>query len=239
MSASDMNMSRVGLLAAVAILMVGGCANRPELQPVRTAQTVAENVVAKTVDGVRITAEADAWTGREDVKTKVTLMKMTIENTSDHPLRIAYENFALVTDEGRRFSAIPPIKIEGDISAPALAGGYAPIASPGFTYNGFYPARHYGTLYPSVTTYGGPFYYNSYYYTNHYSYWRNIGLPTTHMVEVAFPEGVLKPGGSMSGFLYFEKVAKNIPHVSLVVDLVNTETGRMFAEWRIPMLVEN
>jgi hypothetical protein len=52
------------------------------------------------------------------------------------------------------------------------------------------------------------------------------------------PEGVLEPGGRVSGFLYFEKLDGDPQGVRLVTELVNARNGRRFATSRIPFRVE-
>jgi hypothetical protein len=48
-------------------------------------------------------------------------------------------------------------------------------------------------------------------------------LPTPEMVGAALPEGVLNPGGYISGWLYFEKVDDDESRVQLRASMRNIE----------------
>jgi hypothetical protein len=64
-------------------------------------------------------------------------------------------------------------------------------------------------------------------------------LPTADMIHKALPEGVLEPGGKVTGFLYFEdvKTDKN-DKATFTTDLVNAATGEPVASIRIPIEID-
>jgi hypothetical protein len=66
-----------------------------------------------------------------------------------------------------------------------------------------------------------------------------LKLPTPEMRQRVIPEGVVNSGGNLDGWLFFEKVEdENLDRVMFRADLVDAETGKKFAEVRIPFLVE-
>ena len=58
------------------------------------------------------------------------------------------------------------------------------------------------------------------------------------MQQRVLPEGVIDSGGSLDGWLFFERVDNDLERVVFRADLVNADTGRKFAEVRIPFTVE-
>ncbi|MEZ4599598.1 MAG: hypothetical protein R2940_07400 [Syntrophotaleaceae bacterium] len=221
----------IGLLVLSAFL--SACA--ADLKPAPSATTVPrlEEAARSSVGGVKMIAQADEWPGPVDVKEVVTPVRVVVENNSGQPLRIAYTEFALVAPDGRRFSALPPFQIEGEVSQTATA-----VVDPIFGYRGFEIAPGYGPYYPGIGTYREPFYYDPYYYGTYRPYWVQIDLPTEEMIQRALPEGVLNSGGRIDGYLYFEDDSDDVGSVTFRADLVNARKGTSFGEIRIPFIVE-
>lgn len=72
-----------------------------------------------------------------------------------------------------------------------------------------------------------------------YSYWHvEVPLPTRYMREIALPEASVRPGGSVSGFVYFERVPESRQRVTLRLRLVEGKTGRSFGTARVPFVVD-
>ena len=53
----------------------------------------------------------------------------------------------------------------------------------------------------------------------------------------AIPEGVLEPGGKVSGFLFFEHVPSHDREVRLHADLLDARTGRQLGTVTTPLIV--
>lgn len=226
-------------LLALAALVAAGCsAPGTQLEPAPAAETVAPETAVDRVNGVRMTAETGTWDGLARVKTEVTPIRVTIENGSDTPIRLRYDDFALVGPQGRRYAALPPYGVEGEVTDPVLVDAYDPVTAPGFAYSGFSVAPYYASVYPTVTPYAGAFGYDPYYHDRYYTVYRDIELPTREMVAEALPEGVISPGGRVSGFLYFERVPPSAPSVRFRADLTGAESNETFGEISIPFVVE-
>ena len=57
------------------------------------------------------------------------------------------------------------------------------------------------------------------------------------MLQQALPEGVLQPGGTAAGFLYFHRLRDNGP-VRFSAELVNPNSRETIASVEIPMVLQ-
>jgi hypothetical protein len=176
--------------------------------------------------------------GLPSIRDELTPLWVEIVNNSDRPMRVCYSEFALVSEDGDRYRALPPFELRGTAWAPALVSRYSPIR-PTFVHDGFWVAPWYAPLYPTMRVVGYPFRFDGTYYSTYYPHWARypIPLPTPRMLAEALPEGVLDAGGKLSGFLYFEKVDPDDNSVTFRADLVHPREGIRFGEIRIPFRV--
>lgn len=219
----------IGLLA----LAGQGCATT--LVPAPGAHRVpgVGHAADARLEGVHILASAEAWSGfPSDLEDIVTSFLVTITNDSDRALEIRYEHFALQTPGGVVFAALPPFQVTGVALEPIDALG--PTAGFGFSV-----APYLSPWYPGWSVYGGPFPFHAGYYGGFdvfYPSFGRINLPTSDMIERALPEGVLAPGGRISGFVYFERVI-DVVRVRFVARLVEVG-GQELGTIQIPFVVE-
>ena len=229
----------INIVVLIMGFMIYGCASSQQL---RAVNGYNNNVSSKKVDGINIITKVNYWNGDSQVKQYVTPVYVTINNNSGKDLKISYEQFALVSPSGKRFAALPPFGVTGAVSRPILLEQYSPILVPGFTYRGFLIAPFYSTIYPEIPVCRAEFYFDPLYYNNYYNYWDQVqyDLPTPRMINDALPEGVLKKGGDISGFLYFEKIDDvKSNKVDFKADLINSKTGNNFAVISIPFSLVN
>lgn len=195
-------------------------------------------MAVEEVAGVKMITRVDAWRGQADIEEHVTPLRLRIENSSGQPLRIRYDAFALISDTGERYTALPPILVE-DVAEELEHGEQRiRIASPAFDYRYFHIAPRYRRFYPHIDVVEGPFIYDPVYYRHYYGYWRETQLPTEEMLEEAIPEGVLDDGGSLAGFLYFEPVDPDEGFVTFRADIVYADNGQIPGAISIPFQVE-
>lgn len=215
-------------LVLTSALLWTGCTHVPYLMPAPTANVVKNNQKEAFSDmrGVQVTADGDAWHGEpSDLGDVLAPVEIQITNNSGHPLRIRYREFQLLTSAGFRSYVLPPYKITGSITK------YEPV-SPGFYSSGFWLAPYYAPFYPGFGVWSGPFDWDWGYYPSYYVWQQS--LPTGDMVSKAVPEGVLENGGSIQGFLYFQKIPKGVSGAILSYDLVDANTGKRFGTVHIP-----
>lgn len=207
-----------------ALLAAAGCAYRPYLVPAANIPTAPNNAKTGVAEaaGVRIEANGDAWTGQpSNLGRLITPVLVTVQNKSGKPLRIQYKDFKLTGSPGFNSVALPPFKITGSVpSAPVE------VTTPGFGYDGFQLAPYYGSYYPGLGLWDGPFDDDYSFYTTYFAQWP-VQLPTKEMIRRAIPEGVIAEGGRLSGFLYFSKVPQGDKSVTLAESLVDAKTGRL------------
>jgi hypothetical protein len=218
-------------------------------------------------DGVQVTVEAEAWNGfPRDLDYKLTPLKVTIKNNSGHPLSVRYKDFDLVTGTDQRYAALPPFEIRGNAyahlgNAPEL--GNKPrfqLASlnmfpgqtehppdhpqkridvvPEFGWSNFYVAPYWGYVYPGLgywPGWWGPADWG--YFGAYYPYMEEVHLPTRSMLRKAIPEGVVGNDGSVSGFMYFQKVKAEIQQpVMFEAKLVDADNHQQFGTISIPFI---
>ena len=199
---------------------------RHSFEPARGANIVAgTDAAAANVAGIHIVADANAWDGDPaNLEKLLKPVKVSIENHSGDPLRIRYREFSLENADG--FHTVP-------LSTFKLSNSTQPAATPirpGFTSDGFYVAPYF-QFYGSVLSpwpYEFPFDDPQ---GNQYVYWEQS---TPDMIAKAIPEGVLGPSGSIVGFLYFPKVAKDVKSVDFIARLVQARSGEALGTARIP-----
>lgn len=235
-----MALLRSVVIAALLVAAAGCTGPGVNLEPAAAANEAgfADEAAIARVNGVQMTVQVDTWPGDPGVTADVTPVQVSIENNSGAPLRVAYSEFALISPSGVRYSAIPPYNIEGTVDRVELAGAYTPISEPLFAYSDFYVAPLYDPIY-GIGAYNDPYYYDLGYYDAYYDYWDNTALPTAAMLERALPEGVVMSGGSVTGFLYFEKVDPDVvDRVRFRADLKNPGSAKTFGEIRIPFTLK-
>jgi hypothetical protein len=225
-----MKSARAILVSVLFMTAFFGCAQHVALMPSPDAESrmVSENEAAASAEGVEVSANGNAWPGKEDIWAVVTPVKVTIRNGSGVPLRINYRSFRLVDAAGNRYAALPPFAIDESI---AEAKPYHPA-------RGYYAAPFYPPLYPHFSPFwGDPFFYDPLYYNSYYGSWRRVELPTPEMLERALAEGVLEDGTRTEGFLYFERIDADTPRVIFEAEFTDARRDEAFAVMEIPFTV--
>lgn len=230
----------LSLLMVLGLSSTLGCASKAELSPAPAAHQVpgVRDAAVAEVSGVEMQVESDAWPGPTDIDEEVTPLRVRIENGSSHPLRIRYSEFALISYSGHRHAAVPPYAVTGSVEEPVIADPHDPI-TPTIAHSRFRVASHYRPIYPHLTVFPDPFYYDPFYHRHYSAYWRNIPLPTPAMLERVLPEGVVDPGGMLEGHLYFEPVSTEEVRVRFRADLVDAASGEEFGEISVPFDVHS
>jgi len=261
----------LSLFAGISLLaFLSGCAaKKVVLVPAPNAALASApkfNGATSEVDGVRIIAAANEWSGRPaNLWKHVTPLLVRIENHSNHPLQISYDDFTLREPQGKTFADLPPAAIKGttyvgdnfqhsiggaqlvntafdpqrgdDASHVAAPAGRVYI-TPEFDYDDFYTAPYWDYGYTGLSPWSGVWAPDLGYYNTYYPYMRQIHLPTPSMLRKGIPEGVVNPGGHIAGFLYFSKVGDKAQQVNLVANLVDAKTQQKFGQITIPFEVK-
>ncbi len=233
----------VCIIPIISILTASSCSHeKVVLQPAAHATNPAasaSNALLKAVDtvnGVKVTVTTQQWPGNQQVRNHVTPLKVTIQNNGKQPTMIRYGNFALVSEDGDHYAAIPPFNVEGEIEKPVIVGDYR--FTPILDADGYAVAPYYRSPY-KFPVYESVYYYDPLYYRTYHVYWRTRSeeLPTTEMLQRAIPEGVVRPGGRISGFLYFDAVDPGNEKVTFRGTLTSPDTGKNLGTVTIPLSV--
>lgn len=217
-------------------MALSGCAGRTELRPALTATTVGVGDAVGTSSNVRLVARADSWDG-ELVKhfDEVAPIQVTITNGGTAPLSIRYEHFRLMTAAGETSAALPPFDIDQTQTVPferaARAGAYP------YPLHNFAVAPYLVPYYPGLPIVDGRFLYDGAFYGRYYPRWVRVQLPTAEMLRKALPEGLLRPDGSMMGFLYFDR-PQEATTANLLFDMVNAVDDESVGTITIPFIAE-
>lgn len=216
-----------GLLAAV----TGGLpACRPvgsQLEPAPGANELAgdEDAAWARDEAVSIVAEATGWPGDAFITQRVTPLRVTVRNEGDEMMVVRYRDFEVVGTGGRRYHALPPLAVDGTVDTLDPAPD---AIAPGLEYDNFALADRYVPAYPGIRRYNGPFAYDHDYYATYYPHWDfEERLPTPEMIAAALPEGIVEPGGFVTGWLYFDKVQDAEREVKLRAELRAVDDERI------------
>jgi hypothetical protein len=218
-------------LLAVALVVSGAaCSRATQLEPGPGAMPApagpGEGAVASDA-GVQVEVRTDAWRGDPaTLEQVVTPVFVELTNNSTHPVLVRYESVKL-RQNGQTYEAMPPYDVEGSLAEPFTIYDYP--------YSGFEIAPHLRRYYPRLRV-ADPFWWDRAFYDRMVPAFRSVALPTSDMVRMALPEGVLDPGGRVAGFVYFEDVDDDIPNVTFTTDLVDPGTRMAFGRVEIPFV---
>lgn len=215
------------VVAAAASALVA-CAHDPQFRPAAGAAPVPGEPLAAQASaaGVRLVVNQHPWSGEpRALPDLVTPLQVTLSNDSGAPVPIRYRDFTLTTANGVRISALPPFQIQ-------RPGAQTSLVRPLFPSEGFYLFGPYGDYYPGLPIWSGAFDSDLAWYDSAYQW--QASLPTPDMLQKALPEGMLQPGGRVTGYLYFNRVQQT-GSVRFDARFLEPGTGKALAELDIPL----
>ncbi len=207
-------------LPAVVLLLLAGCASgaRP---PAADADAPGRTGSA-TLPDVEIVARAGAWRGwPSELARFVTPIHVTVVNLGSAPVRLSHDDFALTLAD-RRLAAVLPAEVRGTVYQPPPA----PRSSAGFLLGADNARPHRDWVAPGSAwsveadpsaLVGEPY-----------------ALPSSDMLDHALREGVLPPGGTASGFVYFERGPRG-GQIELTARLVDALAGHTLGRVVVPL----
>jgi hypothetical protein len=211
--------------------LAAGCAHQEGLLPAPQAKVMpgSPKLAYDERSGVEVLVNGDAWKSNpSDLGKVMTPVGVTVRNRGQSPIRIAYQDFALETPSGARLNPLPPYSMR------TLGPARAAVVSPMLDY-GFYDPWFYGP-YSSLGSWWGHFPYDAGFYDGGIAQWR-VQLPTEEMLRAALPEGVIEPGGSVTGFLFFPDIPAKAQGVFTLRATFPEESGRqLLAKVDIPLV---
>ena len=209
----------IKLLICLFIFSSFGCASR-DLVPISGNGTVYPEfkTARKTKDGITVEVNSSPWTGSpSNLNRYITPFYMEIENNTDKALSLSYDDIVLVDANRTQFNPLKP-DLVADIITTTSQGSYAygpgyPRVSIGLGF-GYFGGRSYYRR-PFYGPFYAPFYaYAAYplgYYPPYYYYPPQVGDVYTK----ALIPGKLNPKSKLRGYVYFQKLPKEVKQVSL------------------------
>ena len=221
--------------------LAAGCSRGGDLEPAASANRVVgmDDAAVAIESGVQLIVQGDEWPEEQIVPERVTPVLVDIVHRGDEPLRIEYRHFSLTTNDARTLAVLPPFRVYGTPTQPLVQGDRQQVEL-SYDASGFQVAPVYSGIYEELPVYSKPFVVDQRYHGTTYAGWQRTGaeLPTRTMKVMALPEGVLSPGGHVTGYLYFEKVPAGTRNVAFHMNLVDGDTGRIFAIASVPFTVD-
>jgi hypothetical protein len=209
---------RPRLLVLLAALALAGCAGRvhaPAADAWRAALTTA---------GVEIAAVAGAWQGWPgDLDRVLAPIHLRLANRGPVGVRVDVTTLALALPGGGRLAAVLPADLHGIPLTPqpsALPGAGLTLgptrerSGPGWAVNDPRPDPRSDPAQDAD---------------------RVTSLPSADMLALALPEGVLAPGQTVSGFVYFERAPRGVAGVQLHVPIVDAGSGETLDVAELPL----
>lgn len=237
LTGTNRRFSRV-MLVTVAVLAVA-CAQQAELEPADDADTPVTGEVAEAeMTGIELQVTGEVWQGDAIVTETVTPVKVEISNASNHSLLIAYDDFSLL-GAASEYDVISPFVLDLADETAVTVMNVEPLTTVDVVADGFLVAPWVAPAYADFEVYDADLEIDRGAYVDYESVWVETGLPDEAMQAVALPEGVLSPGGIVSGYVYFEKLDPVEEDVNLMFRLEDAVTGEQFGALTIPMEYES
>jgi hypothetical protein len=194
---------------AVAAAMSVACAS----EPIRSSQPNLPASATAGAAGVRVSASAVPTAG-DSMR-----VWLSLENHSGRPLRVAYRDLHLQGSSGSRYAAVAPVKSKGP-PASSFVSRDENVTIPDPPFEGdsafvFIPTLAFDPWFHRAADLD----------------WRQGGN-----TGKALPEGSLRNGGSLSGFVYFDGAAGDARGSTLVMELADADGGAALGQVRIALV---
>jgi hypothetical protein len=226
--------ARRSLFLVVTVVAAASCGHG-RLAPGANAQLVPEVATAAVAvdSGVRVVASlGDAGGVAKELPDQVAPIKIRVVNHGTRPVSILYDRFSLEGTRGHRYHVVPAVPL----THATLLAGLGPL-QPIFSSSNFEVAARYHDIYPSLDVSPSPLPREQAGDDARASLWTGAA-PNREICRMELPEGVLGPGGEITGYLYFEDPTRSETALTLVANLVSQQNGDTVASIKIPLQVE-
>lgn len=230
-------------LLVVLSLFAVGCFSSRRLEPVS-----GESLAQASAGGLRLTADAEAWTGATWTEQHSVPVWVEIENRRDVAVRVSDTDWAMLGEGGLALAAFtsdpdfffaPPPPVGGDV----LPGssGYASrrwLAPAGYRSGRSGQSRSTTrAAYPARTGFRwGAGQWGIWSRQSRSSVLTGRPIRTWDMIRLALGEGELQPGERMAGFVYFPRrvlTARRLALTWLVHDVEGQPLGVLDVDFRV------
>ncbi len=216
---------------ALLALGVAACGSSWRFVPASTVERATTRPGAGLVrrSGVTLVADPDGWPADPELADQgITAVHVRVLNDSDEPIAVRYRSFQLTSELGDARRPLPPLPMERE--RPSARATLPAVDALRFRFAPYYV----DLVGDSTLCWPGGMELDPYYYGS-YERWPT-DLPSRAMVRAALPEGVLEPGGWLSGVLYFESMAPEARRVTLHVALDRPLGDQRVATVEVPFV---
>lgn len=178
-------------------------------------------------DGVRVTVIPSLWTGTpRNLPRFVTPFYVEIENFSNNPLSVSYQDIVLFDQFRTQYSPLNPETVADMLSTSDFNYAAAYPAYPNISigigggYGGFYRGWGpwgYGSFYRPFGYYA----FSPGWYYPPPVYYYPVPVSTKDVVTGALMPGTIHPNASLKGYVYFKNLPAEVSQVTLNVGYVN------------------
>lgn len=206
-----------------------GCASRtlvPVLDSGITYPGVLRN--SKTAENVTVTVNSSPWQGSPDyLERYITPIYVEIQNNGPSSLSVGYDDFVLIDQNRTQYNPLTP-QIVADILKTVSEGNFLygpnyPTVSIGLGFGYFSGGPFYGG-WPYYGPFYSPFYIYGDYPLGYYPPAYYAPPSVENVYAKAIIPGQLNPNAKLQGYIYFQKLPKEVREVTLYVGYQIKET---------------
>jgi len=205
-----------------------------QLAPASSATVVpnAPTAAYSVAEGVRCSANVGAWSARQsEIPSFVVPVKVRIKNASGRPIRVLYEDFALIGNKGRSYRPVPVLPIDVDERK------RIPRLDPIYASSNFFVAPGFRDVYATLPPWNTPLQRDEALHDQLFRQWGKR-RPALDVLRVALPEGVLDDGGVVTGYLFFESPLEKENRVTFEASFEGGDGRTTVASIEIPFKIE-
>ena len=205
------------VLILFAAFFIMGCASYSS----RTYSLITPEMRSSAPDSerVKISISSNAWNGNpQNLPNYLTAFYIEIENNSDEPITIQYDDIVLIDQFRNQYNALLPDMASNIVVQKSKSKWYfRPSISIGFGSGGYYGGRYrggYGIGFGGYS-YGYPYYRSPFYWPYNYAYYNNYysdyyDQDYSDLFTMSLVPGVIRPNAKISGFVFFKKLPRDV-----------------------------
>ncbi len=178
-----------------------GC-NTKTLHPVQ-----AEGTAGESQAGIRLAAYPEPWPSTARTARRAFIVKVRVENNRRAPIRVNYDNMAMIASDGQRLSSISGSEIEALVNRP-ISTSLPPTAI----------QSRFGAFIENPPNIQPP-------YAREYPGFEE-DRRLLQLRQNIFPDGLIAPGEQQTGYAFFERDGAG--YLTLRVPVEDVKTGEFW-----------
>ena len=206
----------------ISVILALGCASR-SLVPISDSGIAYPELLraSKTLGDVTVVVNSSPWQGSPDyLERYITPIYVEIQNNGRDSLNVSYDDFVLIDQSRTQYNPLTP-QIVADTLNTVSEGYFAygpnyPTVSIGLGF-GYYSGGPFFGGWPYYGPFYSPFYIYGNYPLGYYPPAYYSPPPVGNVYTKALVPGQVKPNARLQGYIYFQKLPKEVRLVTLNV----------------------